>query len=271
MKEFLASAYSWLIHGYGVLPTQPGSKRLITGFGVNVRVLTETEQMRFWFEDRNASITVCCLQPDQVILDFDDPGVYQSWATDHPDAALAYTERTPGDGFHVWLRYTLARPVARILPVAGLELKKAAVVYPSHVAEKPYQVIGGKMLTVNLESALAGYAQFLATAATAQPIRKQIQGGLLDRAKAAWPLLPYLAQYEPKLNLIGGGRWLRARCPWHDDRVPSLWIDSVRNLWGCHGCPAHGDVINWHALRTGKSITDAARDLLPLSAEGEHV
>jgi DNA primase len=42
-----------------------------------------------------------------------------------------------------------------------------------------------------------------------------------------------------------GANWL-GRCPFHDDRSPSLVITPVKNLWHCLGaCQAGGSVIDW--------------------------
>ena len=87
--------------------------------------------------------------------------------------------------------------------------------------------------------------------------------GIIQLAKETWPILPYLAYMGVDLKLTGRGRWRSGLCPWHDDSRPSLWLDTVRNLWGCHACGQHGDVLNFHALRLG-GVTpgEAAKDLL---------
>jgi len=41
----------------------------------------------------------------------------------------------------------------------------------------------------------------------------------------------------------GNRYWIR--CPFHDDRKPSLCIDAERGLWYCHGCGKGGDVITF--------------------------
>jgi DNA primase len=42
-----------------------------------------------------------------------------------------------------------------------------------------------------------------------------------------------------------GANWL-GRCPFHDDRTPSLVITPRKNLWQCLGaCQAGGSVIDW--------------------------
>jgi DNA primase catalytic core len=36
-----------------------------------------------------------------------------------------------------------------------------------------------------------------------------------------------------------------AKCPLHDDRAPSLHVDTERGLWCCHGCQRGGDAITF--------------------------
>lgn len=59
------------------------------------------------------------------------------------------------------------------------------------------------------------------------------------------------------------GRWFLATCPWHEDRHPSFWIDTSRQLCGCHaGCtPKPMDVIDLVARVCSVSNEDAIRSL----------
>jgi DNA primase catalytic core len=48
------------------------------------------------------------------------------------------------------------------------------------------------------------------------------------------------------LKLIGQGKDLACRCPWHEgDDTPSCVITPKTNLWHCFGCDAGGSVIDW--------------------------
>jgi hypothetical protein len=89
--------------------------------------------------------------------------------------------------------------------------------------------------------------------------------GVIAKVKASWPILSYLAFFEPTLRIEGrGGEWRSALCPWHNDHNPSLRINIVTNTWRCFACGAFGDVVNWHALRgnfpdQGEAAKDLAR------------
>jgi hypothetical protein len=263
-SELLVHALGWLRQGFGVLPVQPGTKQLITGFGVYKSRLTDPDGLRFWFEDRSANIAVIC-PDDAVVLDFDDSGLYKAWADEHAAAARSYTELTPNDGAHVFIRFHEA---VSVCPVKGLEIKRFCLVYPSLVDGLHYQILGGAILTLDLVESLRGVAEVEAVkitgesvaAPTGAPIAKD---GLISRVKERWPILSYLAFFAPGTykTIRGSGRWRSGLCPWHGDTNPSLWIDTERGLWGCHACGAHGDVINWASLQFHKENLEAARYL----------
>jgi DNA primase len=60
----------------------------------------------------------------------------------------------------------------------------------------------------------------------------------------------------------GGQGTLKARCPFHDDREPSLLVDERDEHFHCFGCGAHGDVIDFVMRRDGVSFAEACRRLL---------
>jgi hypothetical protein len=67
------------------------------------------------------------------------------------------------------------------------------------------------------------------------------------------------------------GSDLHGRCPFHDDRTPSLVITPAKNLWHCLGaCQAGGSVIDWVMKAEGVSFRHAVEllvnDSLPLAA-----
>jgi DNA primase catalytic core len=67
------------------------------------------------------------------------------------------------------------------------------------------------------------------------------------------------------------GNDLHGRCPFHDDRTPSLVITPAKNLWHCLGkCQTGGSVIDWVMKAEGVSFRHAVEllvnDSLPLAA-----
>jgi len=55
------------------------------------------------------------------------------------------------------------------------------------------------------------------------------------------------------------GKHLFWRCPFHDDRSPSLTVyhDADGDRYHCHGCGARGDVFDWQEHRQGVSFREA--------------
>ncbi len=69
------------------------------------------------------------------------------------------------------------------------------------------------------------------------------------------------------------GADLMGRCPFHDDKTPSLVITPAKNLWHCLGaCQCGGTVIDWVMKAEGVSFRHAVEllqnDYHPLVAEG---
>src|ERR1700754_3644841 len=57
------------------------------------------------------------------------------------------------------------------------------------------------------------------------------------------------------IELKRHGADLIGRCPFHDDKTPSLVITPAKNLWHCLGaCQAGGTVIDWVMKSEGVSL-----------------
>lgn len=74
------------------------------------------------------------------------------------------------------------------------------------------------------------------------------------------------------ITLARHGADLIGRCPFHDDKTPSLVITPAKNLWHCLGaCQAGGTVIDWVMKAEGVSFSHAAEllqnDYSPLVAD----
>lgn len=69
-----------------------------------------------------------------------------------------------------------------------------------------------------------------------------------------------LDQFD-QTNLKKVGYEFAARCPWHDDKRPSLSISPQKNFAFCHVCAKGVDTIGWIQDRDGLSFTDAVIEL----------
>ena len=279
-------AHLWRSRGWSVIPAQPDSKCLVPGFGLHLDRADAGGAIEFWFRGRASNLAV--VTPENgVILDFDLIEVYEKFARNSPDLAESYTESTPRGGRHVFLISDPPIPSGlNLLP--GIEVKHISLVYPSTIGRIPYLVHKtGGILRGNVLRALEAFISgggSLAIPPRPAPVLGLPGGkyggkngthanrGIIADLKARWPIVAYLRYFEPKLHLFGRGRWLAGRCPWHPDNNPSLWVDSERDLWGCQACAAHGDILNWHALRLGTlDMAAAVRDLKRYELEISHV
>jgi hypothetical protein len=267
MTDAVFVAHAWIVKGWRVVPCLPNSKQLIKGYGPHQNNLEDPKEIEYWF--RNKRVNIAVLAPtDAIILDFDNRNLYTQFCEASPEAAVSYTEFTPRGGAHIFLKF---QEQINFEPVKDLELKRIGLVYPSKVGGLPYRVGGGVIQQVNLEEVLYGFGSVkeigLINSSLPRPSHGQIEPivGAVAKVKSDWPLREYLTFFEPKLKLSGSGRWLSGLCPFHDDSHPSLWVDIYNDLWGCHACAAHGDVINWHSLRKNITVRGAIKDLIKWS------
>lgn len=56
-----------------------------------------------------------------------------------------------------------------------------------------------------------------------------------------------VATVGERIALTKRGQRLSGRCPFHDDRIPSLFVSVEGQRFHCFGCGAHGDA--WDFLR----------------------
>lgn len=57
-------------------------------------------------------------------------------------------------------------------------------------------------------------------------------------------LVEIVREHTSLVKRIGSDRYM-ARCPFHDDRNPSMSVDDTKKLFYCHGCRVGGDVIHF--------------------------
>ena len=79
---------------------------------------------------------------------------------------------------------------------------------------------------------------------------------LKERVRAAVDIVDVIGA---TLELHPAGRNLAARCPWHNDRRPSLTINRERQSWKCWPCDIGGDVFSWVMKRDGVDFPTALR------------
>lgn len=78
-------------------------------------------------------------------------------------------------------------------------------------------------------------------------------------------LLPTPLDYYTGINgmrLLGTGEWCTALCPFHDDKAPSLRINTRSGGYKCMLCEAKGgDVLAFHMARHSLPFIEACKSL----------
>lgn len=264
MQEY---AIWWVDRFFWPVPAHPGTKRLFAGYGPYLNQVHSATDIKQWFGSNKTFNMAVTAYGGGLILDFDDRELYSSWSKYHNlDGAQTYTELTPRGGAHVFFYkqpFTEIPEGIKLKP--GVEIKKCVMVAPSIVDGNKYSRGMGEILEVDAVNIFVG----LTVPGTPTPYLLNVTNkatlpegqSIIPKIKQSLPVQTILKELLPKTRVSGTGRWLSGRCPFHDDKKPSFWIDSKRNLFGCHGCGEHGDVINLFAKLKGITVNEAIDQL----------
>jgi len=263
-----AWALRWLDAGRLLVPLQPGSKRIVRGYGPVVRVVTDPGEAHNWWGLRRCNIGLVTGY-GVTVLDFDDCQPWREFCAQFPGVADTFTVRTRR-GAHVYMagQVTVAVPGAEVKYNSGL-----VVTCPSVVAGHSYQPVnsGAQILQVpqllSLQSESLVVSPRSAMGAPAPIVKPDVArpgDDTVSRIKQALPLLDY-AETLTKLT-TRDGRFYHGLCPVHDETRPSFYVDTQRGLFGCYSCGKRGDVINLYAqvnhVRLSEAISRLAREVL---------
>jgi hypothetical protein len=273
-ERFIELAEDWLARGAELVPAQPGSKHLIAGFGARQAHIATSADVITWLGERQCNFGVVLGR--LACLDFDTWQAYGDWRHGPGYEVRTLIERT-SRGAHVF--FELASP-AKTMAGPGFEFKTSGVVmcapsvHPSggvysRLTDFPIPLLAASHLPISFPlssparpSSKRAWPDRSGTCPTLKPATGA-QGSLLARIKAAVKLTDLLPS---SVQLTGAGRYQSARCPFHDDRRASFWIDTERQLWGCMAmsCPQHGthDSINLFAALNGCDVRRAIRALV---------
>ncbi|HEY3397731.1 MAG TPA: DNA primase [Armatimonadota bacterium] len=79
-----------------------------------------------------------------------------------------------------------------------------------------------------------------------------------EEIKRRADLAALISQYVP---LQRAGQRLRARCPFHQEKTPSFYVDPAGGFWKCFGCGAGGDIFSFLQKIEGLTFPEAAERL----------
>jgi hypothetical protein len=261
--------YSLLFFDQGVkiVPCRPKGKEFVKGFGPYKRFIETDQDLLKWIE-KDFNYALLTGTGGLVVIDFDDPGLYQDFAADAGGLANTFTVQT-SRGFHVYYRST----DLRTWQGPGFEVmgKGRAVMGPFsvHPEGKEYQPINQPVImqikTLDFPLLSEDRPGF---SSPPQIKPERLGGGIVNRIKSENQIFDLITGdpiLSNRVNLKssdqGKGRWFTGRCPFHDDHNPSFWVDAKRNLFGCRACGVKGDVINFVASLQSMTVKDAIRTL----------
>jgi hypothetical protein len=282
----------WLDHGVDIVPLKPLSKHLQPGYGSSKVHITTAEFACQWFLKTNANLGIVLGGAAGVVVaDWDFAPSYEAWRTGTGAAANTLTERT-ARGYHAFF-------LGLHFPSGNgndCELKTSGVcmVAPSvHPSGAIYEVVHNAPITSISQEQAFQLFPFLGVRSLDQtpldcetlPLQDHVKKGtetstsLVRRIKEARSIVDELAA----AGVTGwqrSGKNLVARCVFHKDTSPSLWVNPISGLWGCNAvsCPAHDgrrahDVINaralWKGISEQEAIRQLAADLFPVTVADE--
>lgn len=79
-----------------------------------------------------------------------------------------------------------------------------------------------------------------------------------EEIKRRIDIVELVSQYVP---LHRAGRRFGARCPFHQEKTASFYVDPERGSWKCFGCGAYGDIFSFVMQMEGLTFPEAAERL----------
>jgi len=241
--------------GIAVIPVFFRTKRPEVNWRKYENVLPKPRDIDWWFRPgRSVNVAVVCGWQGLTILDFDTEQSAAEWETwaigvggqTRVVAEESYRVRT-SRGIHV---YTLLTQTPRCGKISHRGASWGdykgtggiALIPPSvHPSGALYEALNASSIvsaadlgTVIPEVVpVAPPRQPSPTFVHVYPRHTLFPPAPVEKIKAAMSILDFFPDAKPS----GNGRWFMARCPWHDDRSPSLRVDTTRQIAFCwSGC-----------------------------------
>lgn len=281
-----AVAAKWIRLGISVVPAQPKSKQVLIHWKDYQERLPSLGELNRWFGNGVMNLALVCGSGGLLVVDFDDLQDYVSFQEIAGELLYTYSELS-GRGIHLFYLVEEGRPSsgcvggvemlgAGHLVIAAPSIHPTGYIYTPVDPDAQLLRIKTEQLTSLLSRIPTGPGGDLVgnvpaiggtcAGITPKPGRPGARDGVVSRIKASIPILDYAGRLTTLLSSDNHqGRWWIGRCPFHDDKKPSFWVDALRGTWGCysHDCSAHrgGDVINLVALVNGVDMRTAILQL----------
>lgn len=261
--------------GIAVIPILYRSKQPAVRWQQYQSSLPTEQQLAIWFRPgRSTNAAVVCGWKGLTVLDFDLLSHYLSWqawaiaegGTARHVAMDSYRVRT-SRGMHVYL-FVADTPRCSKFQWGDIKARGGYVLIPPSVHPS------GAIYTAVDESSPILSIQELGEVVPDPPDPPAVRLPPLRNVYAASSLWPGTAveqirehvsilSFFPDAQATGSNRWYMAKCPFHQDRNPSMWIDTAKGICGCYsGCtPKPLDSINFYARVRGLDVKAAIREL----------
>lgn len=276
--DILSEAIRWFGLGVSVVPVRARSKTAAVRWAEYTRRLPTPDELVRWFGRplfRNYGV-LCGKRHGQsgylVALDFDDLDAGVSWLLSMQ--AQTYTVAT-ARGLHA---YFLTNAPAETTRFGGGDIKASGYVLGAgsvHPSGAVYTVLTDAPI-LNIRSIREVMPDLPEPKPEPKPAPPPIlskpasqdpwdtaewqRPNLVETVKARFSITNFL----PDLKRSSDGRFWVTRCPLHDDKTPSMWVDTEHQICGCFaGCNNRRpmDVINLVAALWNCSNAEAIERL----------
>lgn len=281
MNAITEIALGWLKQNIAPIPCHYRSKLPRVQWQQYQTILPTMNQVHAWFASEQTNLAVVCGWQGLVVIDFDSFDAYDLWLSwvaqyggvDGPEPIFDRTRRVvTGRGVHLFLFVDEPVMSSHVQNVVDIKATGYVTTVPSiHPSGKRYITNGQPIVRVPTLHGIIpdewlqhpSEAKYQAPPILSNPLSSRP----LDRCDQQMPVITAIKQHikiqdmlEVKPTRDG---WFVAKCPFHDDIKPSFWIDTHRQICGCHaGCtPRPFDVINLYARLNGISNGDAIQSL----------
>lgn len=273
-------AKSWVDRGFSVIPMKYYSKQPPIKWDRYKFESAATEQLRYWFRSDLSNIALVTGYNNLVVIDFDVYDVFEYWYATYPINTYMVKSRR---GVHVYLQinqlpenhhnplldikskfgYVLIPPsihpsgaqYGRMTDFPIMRIDKLSDVLPDEYLPEPIKVVN------DIQKTEYDYRNHeIADPWAIADQAAEVPANAVEVIRGRHPLLSYFPRAE---RTSADGRWWVCQCPFHDDKNPSFWIDTVKRICGCRVCNiAAMDVINLHARLNKISNRQAILELI---------
>lgn len=237
---------------------------------------TEWEIARWFRPGRRTNAAVICGWCGLTVLDFDDLSGFvkwQAWALSNTErsrkvALETYRVKT-SRGLHLYL-FVKDTPRCSHFEYGDIKGQGGYVLIPPsvHPSGAIYEAVDADAAILSIdtldeviEDAPQAAAVQIAPTVQVFPTSSLWPASAIEQIKESLSILSFFADAKAT---GGGGRWYMARCLFHDDADPSMWIDAQKGICGCYsGCTSKPlDVVGVYAKVHGISDKEAIHRLI---------